>query len=65
MSDWISVNDGLPDYDERVLICDGENIGHARRKDGLYDYHWSVVASNSYVPSSQVTHWMPLPALPA
>ena len=63
-SQWISVEDRLPGHGVRVLITDGENIGHARTQDRLHGYSWLVVSSNTHVPMSDVTHWMPLPLPP-
>lgn len=59
---WISVEDRLPEPNQKVLISNGDNIGHARlHSSSLY---WLIVASNDGVPLSDVTHWMPLPAPP-
>lgn len=56
MSEWISVNDKLPAYGERVLVTEGNavfeaflSISHKWVRDGLC---WL----------EGVTHWMPMPA---
>jgi hypothetical protein len=61
MSDWISVDERLPEEDEQVLCwCKVESDG------------WSEVAShhNSFFTDSnfeflEVTHWQPLPDPPS
>lgn len=60
---WISVKDGLPEIDQKVLVYDtGDeteiHVYHLREDlDGLYwddEGGWAVDFEN-------VTHWMPLP----
>lgn len=60
MSEWISVNDRLPEERLPVLISNGIDIGHAKRKVQF----WIVIASNDVVHDEEVTHWMPLPEPP-
>ena len=64
MSDleWISVEDGLPESGNRVLIGSTVHdvVGKARKSHNC----WIICASNDRVPNSEVTHWMPLPEPP-
>lgn len=67
MSEWISVEDRLPEYDEEVLIFDGrisaaiytprDNECDGFMGEGLDSY------GNAYF-YDDVTHWMPLPEPP-
>lgn len=55
MSEWISVEDRLPDYDNQItnyLTIDGEGEIDVCYFDENVWYGW------------QVTHWMPLPEPP-
>lgn len=64
--EWISVNDRLPEANERVLATDGEYIGEAymqantefMRDFGVYAATWILIYGTN------VTHWMPLPEPP-
>lgn len=67
-TEWISVKDRLPKYNEVVLVYDNWlpslepylNTSNYNEKDGLwYDY---LGDENKY--SENVTHWMPLPKPP-
>jgi hypothetical protein len=65
MSEWISVEDRLPEHKERVL-------GYwAALEDGAYEgieISWranSNIWTSYFVPGfSEITHWMPLPEPP-
>lgn len=66
MSEWISVEERLPGFNERVLIssCDG-NVVIAER-DFLQeevDWHWRLPMGSIQFRES-FTHWMPLPDPP-
>mgnify|MGYP003681360323 CR=1 FL=1 len=61
---WISVDVVYPYFDKAVLITDGINIAHARRRRGLMEHFWQIVSSNYREPQRNVTHWMELPELP-
>ena len=50
MSEWIRVGDKFPEYDERVLVTDGESV-------------W-VTEHLLSSPYLSITHWMPIPKLP-
>lgn len=56
MSDWISVEDGMPECDA-LLWCGwcitGKHIGDSR-----------FMTEDGTSPIFMVTHWMPLPAPP-
>jgi hypothetical protein len=65
MNNWIDCNERLPEPGEFVLACNADG-GHildcyiiARVTDG---YVWSDV---DYYDVSGITHWQPLPELPA
>lgn len=50
---WISVEDGLPEcHGKYLVVCKEIDRPQIR----LYDGDWDSIA--------EVTHWMPLPALP-
>lgn len=62
MSEWISVKDKLPDLEEEVLACAGEQkfgrqIRVAYLHDGLSGVYWTYY---DYMEWHDVTHWMPL-----
>lgn len=68
--EWISIEDGLPEIDENVLIY-GESIGiicsfYIKDKNDKLKiwYVYDGGESNMAIPFSRVTHWMPLPELP-
>ena len=59
MSEWISVEDQLPVYDETVIVAGG--IAYRRILD---DGRWYTLTSCDYPGKPiqwDVTHWMPLP----
>ena len=58
--DWISVNQGLPETDKRVLVCCETKAGVQNITLGYYDGQ----AWHSSGSMSGVTHWMELPGLP-
>ena len=65
MSEWISVDDRLPEDRASVLITNGSIVGHARIvENGYFGPIFGIIASNDRVPSYNVTHWMPLPTPP-
>ena len=66
MSEWISVEDGLPENDVEVLITDGDMVLGGCWLDwgchnGLY---WNTHNEEKFYALSEVTHWMPLPEPP-
>lgn len=64
MSEWISIEDRMPLYDEAVLIANENNIGHARLRRNIVIDYFEIVSSNYREPKASVTHWMPLPNAP-
>ena len=60
-SQWISVEDRLPDLHLCVLISDGQNVAKARR---INSNMFEIAASNDPVMIEDLTHWQPLPAPP-
>ena len=62
MSEWISVDDRLPECDKWVLACgDG-----AMMTMGFIDGQWRDMIKSAFpnVTPESVTHWMPLPEPP-
>tara|TARA_R110002110_G_scaffold332424_1_gene543457 strand:- start:248 stop:505 length:258 start_codon:yes stop_codon:yes gene_type:complete len=57
---WVELKRIQPAENFKVLISDGDNIGHARMVYGQLQ----IVASNDFVDMSKVTHWMSLPEPP-
>lgn len=62
---WISVEDGLPNPGEEVLIYDSRSIRHyvigwLREKKGDNESRWCL--TNGFVEDGSVTHWMPIPS---
>lgn len=51
---WISVEDELPEYDQRVLWC---------WDDGLISIG-RVALDEQHIKARYITHWMPLPQAP-
>lgn len=66
--EWISVKDGLPETNIQVLACkhNGKVIQmsyHRESNDMPRNFYWW--GFGGYIEqTSQVTHWMPLPAPP-
>lgn len=61
MSEWNSIEDRLPAYNERVLLWvydqSAINVGHRTRTDSSGE-HWSVSCEDL------ITHWMCIPDPP-
>ena len=55
MSNWISVEDELPDEGKDYLVSTGNNVN--------FDYFNTLVNHFSFY-ADDVTHWMPLPPPP-
>lgn len=74
MSEWISVNDRLPDTDDIVLaVFDGKveiaKYCEWRKRDDELNGRWVIVTDYEYnsdivYDAYYPTHWMPLPAPP-
>lgn len=61
MSEWIRVDDRLPEEDGYYLVYGNSNRGLIFMTSDWYDasvYDWW------HYPHAQVTHWMPLPEPP-
>ena len=69
---WVSVDDRLPNIDERVLVYiprpdNHSNIEIAYISEGNDDYPYWVLRDKSQFYSTRfhyISHWMPLPKLP-
>lgn len=64
MSDWFSVEDGLPEFGVQVLVAESGYVYIATFKDECYgdeDDYWV----DSDGPKSNPDYWMPLPKPPA
>ena len=59
-SQWVSVEDRLPESRVNVLIGRDDNVGHAK----FNGHSWTIISSNDVVAPYLVTHWMPLPEPP-
>lgn len=62
MTEWIKVEDRLPDLDEEVLYSDGRRIYL-----GMLDSDMGKVIYWTHYDSFEdygITHWMPLPEKP-
>lgn len=66
---WISVEERLPEFGERVLVCGRiDDFGDEPEYgiDIAYRYHAGVEHIDFYWDSTfDVTHWMPLPEPPS
>ena len=59
MSEWISVEDRLPNIGQNVLTYDGHNrVFCSVRQNHQFKIHYTVWDHDN------VTHWMPLPEPP-
>ena len=66
-SEWISVNDRLPDYMQNCLIYNG----NPRREKCIKEMNISIAMhcvpghfTRTNVPDKYITYWMPLPEPP-
>lgn len=68
VGEWISVEERLPEFGERVLVCGRiDDFGDEPEYgiDIAYRYHAGVEHIDFYWDSTfDVTHWMPLPVHP-
>ena len=74
MSEWISVEERLPEIDTIVLVCvryEGRvflKMSHRDKYHCSLDWFWSIddadLKDAFAKPNAEVTHWMPLPDLP-
>lgn len=65
--EWISVDDALPEPNQKVLAYDTQRIYICyRSKEQEYNEHWVICEENCSCPgiTSAVTHWMLLPEPP-
>jgi len=63
MSQWISIEERVPDNEESVLVFDRKARDYCNMWVGWYDpnyMRWVCEGS----PYFHVTHWMPLPEPP-
>ena len=63
MSDWISVEDRLPDSEGYYLVYSPAYYG-VRGMDYIREAHGFVWYTDENSPTSGNTHWMPLPEPP-
>lgn len=67
MSEWIRVEDKMPEDGVGVLVTDGTDVSAGRRRWGYWHPHEVDIDYGSGADISfedRVTHWMPLPAPP-
>lgn len=63
MSEWISVEEKLPETNVLVLCVWLDDMGRKQRSGfATYQQHGVWYVSNEGMP--EVTHWMPLPEAP-
>ena len=60
MSEWISVEDHLPDDGGYVLVSDGEDV-FMGFKDDSFDGDFMNVEVGSMICIVDITHWQPMP----
>lgn len=64
-SQWISVEERLPEEGQEVLLYDANSARHYvtgwRRKKGDNKSMWAL--SNGFVEDKDITHWLPIPQL--
>lgn len=59
-SEWISVEERLPEEEKTVLYYDGTNVGACN----FYHGHFHIIDFYEFDRIEGVTHWMPLPKPP-
>jgi hypothetical protein len=69
MSEWVSVEDGLPEIDKTVIGFDGSHLGIYQRVYIDHEGWFWGICYNIYDDAEvdddyKVTHWMPLPEPP-
>lgn len=67
MSEWISVEDRLPDYGENVLVWFGGDSIHAQRQFIVVTHRESTSSAGEHwesIYAHYITHWMLLPEPP-
>lgn len=62
MTNWISVEDRLPEANEKVLVVEKYGISCAYLWGGCEKPYF--VDDTEMIEIDNVTHWMPLPPLP-
>jgi hypothetical protein len=63
MTEWIDVNDRLPEKDQKVLTFDGNNIETGYFTGESDSYYWDFDTYGA--KEGEITYWMPLPDPPA
>ena len=59
-TEWIPVNERLPDKDELVLVTDSGSIEFGKLIDGLFGDLWLIWLDSCWEEATKVTAWMPL-----
>ena len=60
MSNWISVEDELPELKRRVIVSDSGGFGVLSARLSSVGWYIEGVLDNN----ANITHWMPLPEPP-
>jgi len=60
MSDWISVDEYLPQQDFEVLVCQDDDVFTAIFREGLTGNYFETSGSTY----NRIEHWQPLPEPP-
>jgi hypothetical protein len=63
MSEWVSVDDRLPDDIQNVLVTNGLEVTFGWWRPIRYEWCVSIFDGGDVVDDT-VTHWMPLPQPP-
>lgn len=63
-SQWISVEEALPEPEEEVVLFNKNSIRHyeigwLRKEKGYSKSKWAI--TNGFVEDDDITHWMPIP----
>jgi hypothetical protein len=65
MSEWISVEERLPEHKQRVLVFYNNHFWVVEawiQSDGMW--FWPTGGYQKGIPPNHATHWMPLPDPP-
>ena len=61
MSDWIAIEDEIPDDNVVVLVYTNDGMVTAHVETNIHGFTWVINDQNEEFNLRNVTHWMPLP----
>ena len=64
MTDWISVDDRLPEEGKRVLVTDGRYVEYGGLFGSYADYDTMMRSLAANIEHKDITHWQPIPDPP-